>query len=243
MIITRKKPFYRGLILLCLFFSIFYFLLTPVITIDGRKLTGLEYSDQVFNELSKGSSNFLPMAERAAASMKGCLISVTIPTKYPNQANILQRLLQNAQAKNINFANNHLSYKVDLGTLLSQATSDARLLYNNEEDRLLAKYSGFDPLQVASAWWNLLSPTATQLQIHNQQKESAAINTIIKRAIEPGNNYFGIPALQISQNIPLISAFLIFYIIYTIWYGFAIYEIFSGLGLMTSHSEEEICEE
>lgn len=243
MIIIRKKPFYRGVALLAGFFAIFSLLFYPFITVDGEKLTALHYSDQVFNELSKGSSDFLYMAREASASMRGREINLNIAMNSGKLESIQKRLLNNAGAKDVNSSDGRLSFNVDLGALLAQATSDSTLLYNNEEDRLLAKYGGLEPLDVSRAWWDLLTPIGRQLQLHSQPGASSAVDTVIRRALEPGNNYFGIPAKKISDNILLISLFLLFYIIYTVWYGFAIYEIFSGFGLMAANMEEDIEEE
>lgn len=243
MIIVRKKPFFIGVGLLAGFFVIFCLLLLPIFPVDGEKLTGLQYSDQVFNELSKGSSNFIHMAREASASMRGTEISADITQKNASFEEIEKRLLANAQAKDVKSTDGRLSFTVDLGVLLAQATSDAALFYNNEDDRLLAKYGGQEPLEVSRAWWDLLSPLARQLQVRSQAKASSAVDTVIRRALEPGNNYYGIPAKKISDNIPLISLFLLFYIIYTVWYGFAIYEIFTGFGLMATDEEDEISEE
>lgn len=243
MIIAAKKPFYRGVLLLIGFAIVFIIFMQPLFTVDGEKLTGLQYSDQVFNELSKGSSDFLYMAENASQAMKNHVIHVAFSQADNSLEKLQARLLKNANAQEMQITDHKMAFTVNLGTLLAQATSDARLLFFNEEDRLFAKYAGINPLEIAKAWWLLLSLIERQLQIHNQQPESAAINTVIRRAIEPGNNYFGIPGMKISENIGLISAFLLFYILYTVWYGFAVYEIFAGLGLMTSRAEEEICEE
>lgn len=243
MIIVRKKPFFLGVALLAGFLVIFCVILTPLIPVEGEKLNGLQFSDQVFNELSKGSSNFLYMAREASASMRGKIATLDIPLKNGAQGQIEQRLLANAHAEDVNSDSGRLAFKVDLGILLGQATSDSALFYDNEEDRLFAKYSGLEPLEVSRAWWDLLTPVARQLQLRGETAASNAVDTVIRRALEPGNNYFGIPAKKISDNIPLISFFLLFYIIYTVWYGFAIYEIFSGLGLMATSAEEEISEE
>ena len=61
MLIHEKGPFVRGSVLLISFLVLFCVLLTPVMRDEkGNHLTGLQYADNVFNELSKGSSYFIP---------------------------------------------------------------------------------------------------------------------------------------------------------------------------------------
>ena len=61
MLIHEKGPFVRGSILLISFLVLFCVLLTPIMRDEkGNHLTGLQYADNVFNELSKGSSYFIP---------------------------------------------------------------------------------------------------------------------------------------------------------------------------------------
>ena len=61
MLIREKAPFLRGTLMLLSFLVLLCVLFMPVFRDEnGKKLTGLQYSDNVFNQLSKGSSYFIP---------------------------------------------------------------------------------------------------------------------------------------------------------------------------------------
>lgn len=241
MIIRHKKPFYIGAILLAGFFSLFYFLLTPVFsTKDGPKLTGLEYADEVFNCLSKGSSDFFPQTFAAARSMEGK--DVSLSAGMPKKLRVTAVTLLRETGIEPRMDGNRIIFQGNLGRILLAATEDSRLLFNNSGGALIEKYGGLKPLAISGAWWHLLAPTVKKLEIMGKNAESRAVGTVVVRGIEPANNFYGIQALKVSENIPLISGFLLFYIIYTIWYGFAVYEIFKGFGLIATKEEIEKAE-
>ena len=60
MLVRDKKHFVKGLLMLVTFGILFCALLIPIMRDErGNHLTGLQYADNVFNELSKGSSNLM----------------------------------------------------------------------------------------------------------------------------------------------------------------------------------------
>lgn len=238
--IARKKPFFRGLALLVSFLILLALILMPLLpSEDGEKVTGLEYADQVFNELSKGSSNFMPEARKAAQTMMGKYIYAVAPLTSEYQAELARTLLERAGAPQLRVEGEKLAFRADLGEVLQAAINDSEELYNNQGAKVSEKYGGAPALDVAAAWWHLLNPCIRELQKERHLEEAKAIDTVIRKAIEPGNNYYGIPAKKVSENVFLLLGLLLFYICYTIWYGFGIYEIFEGLGLMGNENEEE----
>lgn len=62
---------------------------------------------------------------------------------------------------------------------------------------------------------------------------------MISKGVEPSYNFFGITPMRVVDNIPLVAGFLIFYVIYTMWYGFAIFELFEGIGLTMKKSAKK----
>lgn len=56
MTITNKGPFVVGLIMGISFFAVLILIFSPIF--HGKN--GLDYSDDLFNKLSKGSSYFIP---------------------------------------------------------------------------------------------------------------------------------------------------------------------------------------
>lgn len=241
MTIVRKKPFIRGVTMLIGFAVLLVIILLPLIPgKDGDRLTGLEYADEVFNELSKGSSYFIPQAEKAASSMEGKTVYLVSPLTSERQAEMARTLLEVADTPQLTVDGDKLAFRGDLGVILLAATKDSDFMYNNDSQAIQAKYGNVDPLEITATWWHLLNPCIRELQKQNMIPEANAVDQVIRKAIEPGNNFYGITAEKVSGNILLLCALLLFYICYTIWYGFGIYEIFEGLGLMENTEESEI---
>ena len=56
-----------------------------------------------------------------------------------------------------------------------------------------------------------------------------------KKAIECSYNYFGIEAKKISDSVGIVTFSLVFYVGYTLWYGFAVMFMFEGWGMRLEH--------
>jgi hypothetical protein len=66
-------------------------------------------------------------------------------------------------------------------------------------------------------------------------KEAKVIALAKKRAIETSYNYYGVEPQKITDRIGLVIFSLVFYVIYTLWYGYAIMFMCEGWGLSLSH--------
>lgn len=239
MIVHHRKQFYIGIVLLSSFAILFYFLLTPIISDkSGNKVSGLQYADQIFNELSKGSSWFIPQAKEIAQANLDKNILLNIPVSDQNLLSTQENILKSSAATQISIKNNRLYFTANLGQLLLKAVDCSEMLYNNNGSELENIYH-IPALSLAEAWWSLLNSSIKELQKQGHITEAKAVESVLRRAIEPGNNFFGIRAQKVSDNIPVICGFLLFYVLYTVWYGFGVYELFVGLGLMNSSASNE----
>ncbi|MDE7242167.1 hypothetical protein [Desulfovibrio sp.] len=237
--IVRNRPaFFKGVALLGSFLVLFYFLLTPVMPgEDGKRLTGLEYADEVFNELSKGSSYFIPQVRETLVPLMGKEVRLRVTLRKPALARLSQSLLEGAGAS-VSAEGATLSFTGDLGRILQAAADDADLLYHNDGAAVSEKNDGAPALEVAQAWWYLLKPCIQELQKQQRVADAKAVDQVLARAIEPGNNFYGIEPADMSANVLLVCGLLAFYVLYTLWYGFGIYEIFEGLGLVAQGHKE-----
>jgi hypothetical protein len=50
------------------------------------------------------------------------------------------------------------------------------------------------------------------------------------KAVETSYNYYGITAENIGDKIGIVLISLVFYVVYTLWYGFGILYLFEGFG-------------
>jgi hypothetical protein len=61
--------------------------------------------------------------------------------------------------------------------------------------------------------------------------EAAWISTVSKKAVEVAYNFYGIEAKSVSETVLPMAFSLVFYVIYTMWWGYAILFLCEGVGL------------
>jgi hypothetical protein len=236
MLIHEKKPFIRGSLMILSFLVVFFFILTPIFhDEEGRPLTGLQFADNVFNELSKGSSNFIPAVRGQLKSLEGKTVDVTVKLKKPEQAELACKIISMAGLEATN-DNGKLTFKGDISRLLAQVVDDSEHLYNNDDKAVVDRY-GVPALDATSAIWYVLTPSIKELQKKGMIAEAKVIDQVIRRALEPGHNFFGVEPAKVKDHVLLLACMLIFYIVYTLWYGFSIFELFEGIGLAMTKSK------
>ena len=238
MLVHAKAPFIRGCLLLISFLILFAIMLMPLMKDElGNHMTGLQYADNVFNELSKGSSYFIPGVRNSVKTVEGKTVELSVKLKKADLAELAGMVLEKSGATEVRVENGKVTFSGNLGIILTSATDDADNLYNNDADAVAQKYDGQPALKVAAAWWYLLSPSIKELQKQHKIEEAQVVDNVMRRAIEPGNNFFSVPPAKVSEHLILMSAMLIFYVLYTLWYGFAIFELFEGMGLAMTKSK------
>ena len=129
-----------------------------------------------------------------------------------------------------------LSLKGDLKKLLSAMVLDSQSIYNNKADEVAARHGGRKGTDVLKTWHVLAKEMVKPLQKEGMVAEANVVYTVQTKGVELGFNFYGIKAVKVSDNIPLVAGVLIFYVIYTMWYGFAIFELFEGMGLSMKKS-------
>jgi len=255
MLIRNGKAFTRGLLLLISFSVVLVLFFTPVFPAQeegGKNTNGLVFADHLFNTLSKGSSLFLDPTMQARGSInrstrdrtEGKSVDLTVPfntvtgtfmdtTGVSRELNILETALILLKAHNFEAtaSGNSLIIKGELYPLLQSVLADSFSLYHNNPGEISARRGGLDGRAVMKTWWHLLTAMIKPMQRADQVDEASAVATVLSKAIEPSYNFFGITPMRVMDNIPLVAGFLIFYVLYTMWYGFAIFELFEGIGL------------
>lgn len=257
MFIRNGKPFMRGLLLMGSFIVVFVLFFMPIFPGQegGDKTNGLDYADHLFNTLSKGSSNFFDPSgqdsksvDYAVAGTKGVTVDVEVPFKKTEDTYLAEGgarsfpVLESAvtllgdRGFEASSTGSALKIKGDLHTFLSAVLEDSQSTYNNNFDEVAARRGGMDGAQVMKTYWHLLENMIKPMQRAGQVSEATVVNTVKGKAVEASYNFYGITPLRVVDNIPLVAGFLIFYVIYTMWYGFAIFELFEGIGLTMKKS-------
>lgn len=227
--IVRKKEFTLGVILLISFFVVFFFFFTPIF--EGKN--GLDYLDSLYNSISKGSANFVPKLKEEASAFNGAAVELALALKSPAEAEQTAQLFRKAGAA-VNVTGTNLKVSGDLGKILGGVLDDADAMYNNNGKAVAGKY-GFNERQVLYNWWTSFKGVEKSLNDQKKFKEAKAVANISKKGIETSYNYYTIEPQRIMDRLGIVIFSLVFYVIYTLWYGFAILFLFEGVGMQLEH--------
>lgn len=224
--IRNGKTFAVGLALMLSFLAIYYVMMMPIY---GNGRNGLEYSDDMFNSLSKGSAYFIQAEIKKAEKLVGNNIEVTIKAADKAEAEKWGKLYSTAGAE-VRVDDAKLSIKGDLGGIMKASLADCDAMYNNQGDKVSGKYA-IEPREATYGWYSSFKKIDGELKAQSKFAESSAINSVMKKGIEPAYNYYGIEIKHVRDNVGIVTFLLLFYLIYTMWYGFAIYYLCDGFGI------------
>jgi hypothetical protein len=227
---TRKlyrgiAQLYRGIALLMGFVGVLVFLFLPVF--GGHN--GLDFLDSLYNSIAKGSAYYIPELQKGVVDLKGQEIAVRLTMKDERQAGETGTLLTKAGAQ-VAQTGVALEVKGDLGLILASCLEDADQMFANRSEQVGAKY-GYDGRRVLFNWWSALKAAEKDLGKQKQFAAGAEIEKVNMKGVECAYNFYGIEAQRIADRAWIVVASLMFYVIYTIWYGFAILYLFEGWGL------------
>jgi hypothetical protein len=225
MLIRNQRSIKLGAFLGVTFLGILCLIFSPVF---GGK-NGLRYSDDLFNKLAKGSSYFIPEIEKAAQDCNGRNIAVAVKMDKPEAAQKAAKILLAAGAQ-VGVNDTELKINADLGKLLAKVLADSDAMYKNEGTRISGLY-GVDEMDVMSTWWAVLNRMSRELQKDKKVEEANTIIEIMRKGIEPAYNFYKIEAQSVSDKAGILVSLLVFYVVYTMWWGYSIFYLFDGLGL------------
>ncbi len=245
MAVKHKGHLVFGIILFVSFFVVLFLMFSPVFpkAPDGTPQDGLEWADRMFNRLSKGSSHFIPKVAKSNEAFMGRMFSVTLKMEKPDDKpgdaekraeRASQLFIVNEGAK-VEVKGSALKIEGDLGKVLAAALRDSETMYMNEGEKIKALYGTVmktdDTKQMFRQWHNVLSKMDTEFKKAKMAKESKIVSDVMKKAIEASYNFYGIQPESIKDKVGLVSGLLVFYVVYTMWWGFAIFYLFESIGL------------
>jgi hypothetical protein len=223
--IADKIKFYTGLSMLALFSIVLIVMFSPVF--DGKN--GMEYMDELFNSISKGSAYYIPDVQEESDTYMGTHIAATIKMTSEEQAGQTALLYEEAGAE-VLISGAEIQINGDLGKILDACLKDADAMYHNNGELLTDQY-GYNEKQVVYNWWKSLGEIKKSLDDKGMFDEAEMLTRANERAVEPAYNYYSIEAEDIGNKAGIVIFSLVFYVVYTIWYGFALMYILEGLGL------------
>jgi hypothetical protein len=226
MIVMNKKTFSVGAFLALTFFGVLAFIFSPVFG-DGKN--GLVYSDDMFNRLSKGSSYFIPKVAKSNEQFNTTTIAMVVRLDKPEQNDMTVKILAAAGAE-ARTGSPEIHINANLGSLMSKVLQDADDMYKNEGKKLVDRY-GVDEKEAMASWWNVLKVMDKELKKQGKIEEANIVSDVMKKAVEPAYNFYKIDAQKVSEKAGIMTGLLLFYVVYTMWWGFAIFYMFDGIGL------------
>lgn len=235
---VNKKALSTGIFLTITFFGILTIIFMPIFG-DGRN--GLVFSDDMFNKLSKGSSYFIPNVMKSNEKFMNTEINIQFKLDKADYAQKAVKVLTIAGAQ-AEVADNDLKLKANLGNLMAKALKDSDDMYKNNGKVVSERYSMAEK-EVMVTWWHIMKPLDKALKKEGKIEESKIVSDVMKKAVETSHNFYGIEAQKVTDKALLMTGLLVFYVIYTMWWGFAIYYLFEGMGLSTSkvkHKKEAV---
>ncbi len=227
--ISHKKEFYGGTAMMLAFIVVMVIIFLPVF--NGRN--GLQSMDDLYNCISKGSAYTIPALKEKANKFMGNTVNVTLAMKDNEQAEKTIPLLKKAGAS-VTISGSELKVTGDFGKILTYCLGDADLMYYNDGQKLSAKYS-YNEREVMYNWWKALKAMDKDLKKQKKFEASKTISEVSKKGVELSYNYYKIEPQKVTDRLGILSFSLIFYVVYTLWYGFAIMFMFEGWGMRLEH--------
>lgn len=234
--ITNKKTFTLGMVLMISFMAVFAFIMSPSF---GNGRNGLEYADDMFNSLSKGSAYFIEAEMQKADQMIGHEINVTIAAANSTQAQTWEKLYTVAGVDTSVNNGTEITIRGDLGGILKAAIADSDAMYKNQGDQIASSY-GIDAKVATYGWYTSFRAVSDALEKQQSFAQSAAVQSVMQKALEPSYNYYGIEPKRVADYATTVILLLAFYVVYTMWYGFAIYFLADGFGITATKSAQKV---
>jgi hypothetical protein len=227
--IANKKKFTLGLTMLIAFFAVLALFFTPIF----GGLNGLDYLDGLYNSISKGSAYYIPKLKDEAKTFDGTPVELSLAMANPAQAQQTSQLLMKAGAT-ASVTDATLRASGDLGKILGGVLADADAMYKNDGKAVADKY-GFGERQALYTWWQAFKAIEKDLNHQKKFKEAKAVANIGKKGIEASYNFYRVEPQSIMDRLGVVVFSLVFYVIYTLWYGFGIMFLFEGWGMQLEH--------
>jgi len=237
MIIKNKSAFAKGFLLFVTFLIVLAIMLFAKI-FGGHN--ALSAADDLFNSISKGSTHYIPGLLKKNEANKGKTIEVDIIMKSEELGQQITKILTTAGAQVTVKDKLSAVVKGDLGGILEAALNDSEVMFQDRAADLQAKY-GFGGREALYAWWLAFKEFDKSLKRQKNFKEAKTIDQVVKRGVEVGYNFFNITPQTAVSKAGLLTFSLVFYVVYTLWWGIAVLFMFEGVGMeMKKGAKKEV---
>lgn len=230
--VHNKKEFTGGSVLLVIFFIVLFAMFQPIF--DGHN--AMAYLDNLYNSISKGSAYYVDDLREEAKSVAGYQINAKIRMENESQAADSAALITKAGGM-AEASGRDLTVSGDYAGILSASLDDADTMYHNDGAALKAKYPNYenrDDRQILYDWNTMLAGFDKALKEQYAFEQAKVAVNINAKVVETAYNYYKVTPENIKDKMGIVIFSLLFYVFYTMWYGFAILFVFEGWGLKIS---------
>ncbi len=232
MLIRDKKHFFMGSAMAVVFFVVLGLMFMPLF--DGEN--AMEASDHLFNSISKASTDHFPAVEKAVQTLEEPDAKQTLaipPAVGENLEKMLAAIGQQGE-----YSDDKLEVSGDLKVILEAIVQDSKFMFDNNSQKLESTY-GIPGREAMYAWWIYLNTASKALMLSERFKVAKVVGDVKTRAVEVGYNYYGVEPTPVSERIGIMTFALVFYVVYTLWWGFSIFFLCEGIGLVMSKSKKQ----
>jgi len=227
---SSRSATMKGGVLAVSFLVVLFLMFSPLFPgPGGEKINGLDWADDLFNKLSKGSSYFIPKLKEANQKFVGKTFSATVALPKPEEAERVHKLFTQA-GSNVEAQGTTLKIDGDLGKTMEAILRDSSAMFHNQGQQLVTAY-GMPEKDVMRSWWTALNSMDKYFKKNLKIEESKLVSDVMRRAIEPSYNFYGIESQRVADRAGIMIFLLAFYVFYTMWWGYAIFFLFEGFGL------------
>jgi hypothetical protein len=232
--IINKRQFTIGLVMMVFFLVVFVVIMSPII--NGKTI--VQTADDLFNSLTKGSTYYILKAQKSAAGFEGKTFDVSLTLKSKEEVDKITGVLSTAGAA-VEAVDTRVKVSGDLGKVAKGALADADGIFKGEDARVTGRY-GFAGREALYYWWLLFKELNGKYKLEGKSSEMSFVNTVQTKALEVAYNFNGIQADKVADRAGITTFMLVFYVVYTVWYGFAIMFLMEGLGIVASAHGEKV---
>ena len=235
MIVKNKKQFIWGLMLGASFAVILVLMFSPIF--HGEN--GLQAADRLFNSIAKGSTNYFPGLLEKNEKFKDTTFEATLKLADEKMAGKAGKLLAEAGVGSV-VDGAEVKASGYLGPMVQAALQDSEAMFHNQEEAIAAKY-GYPGKEVLYVWWSTFRSLDKEFKKQKMFAAASFLADVVKKGVEVGYNFYGIQPQNASTKAGILSFSLVFYVIYTLWWGYAILFLFEGVGMqMKKGAKKEV---
>lgn len=224
-----NKKFLAGALMMVCFAAVLVLLFLPLF--EGKN--SLDYLDNLYNSISKGSAYYIPKVKQESQKFVGKTVDLNLALADAREANLSAAILKAAGAQ-VSQSGTTLKVKADMGKILSSCLNDSDDLFHNQGEKIAKRYGKNERL-VLFTWWQTLKALEKDLNRQKLFVMAKIVKTAQAKAVECAYNFYKIKPLNIGDRWGIVLFSLVFYVIYTVWYGFSVMFMFEGAGFRLGH--------